>query len=248
MGKDLFSNQAELYAKYRPSYPKELIEYIVSFVNKKEMALDCATGNGQAAVLLAPFFQKVFAIDTSLKQISQAVNFKGITYLRGEAEKTSFDDNSFDLITVAQAYHWFEFDAFSAEATRIAKPGAIIAVWGYGLVTSTDRALENAISNFYTRVVGKFWDSERRYIDQGYTTIPFAFNELPSQKFKIQTQWKAEDLIGYLNTWSSVQHFIKANHYNPVDKFFQELSSIWNDGAEKSFSFPLFLRTGRIEK
>ena len=172
MAKDLFSNQAELYAKYRPSYPKELIEYIVSFVNKKEMALDCATGNGQAAVLLAPFFQKVFAIDTSLKQISQAVNFKGITYLRGEAEKTSFDDNSFDLITVAQAYHWFEFDAFSAEATRIAKPGAIIAVWGYGLVRSTDRALENAISNFYTRVVGKYWDSERRYIDQGYTTIP----------------------------------------------------------------------------
>ncbi len=128
MAKDLFSNQAELYAKYRPTYPKELIEYVVSFVNKKETALDCATGNGQAAILLAASFQKVFATDTSLKQIDQAVKYPSVTYLREEAEKTSFDDNSFDLITVAQAYHWFEFDAFYAEATRIGKPDAIVAV------------------------------------------------------------------------------------------------------------------------
>jgi len=248
MAKDLYSDRAELYAKYRPTYPKELIEYVISFANIKEWALDCATGNGQAAVLLAAFFQKVFATDASPKQISHAQQHPGVTYLREEAEKTSFDDNSFDLITVAQAYHWFDFEAFSAEAKRIGKPGSIIAVWGYGRIMDSNNVLNHALSNFYTGVVGKFWDSERKFIDQGYETIPFPFIELPSRKFKIQVNWKAEDFIGYLNTWSSVQNFKKANHYNPVDKFWEELRSIWTDGSERGFSFPLFLRIGRIKK
>jgi len=247
MAKDLFSKQAEVYAKYRPTYPQELIEYILSLTVNKEIAWDCATGNGQAALLLAPYFQKIFATDTSEKQLSQATPHPAVFYSISSAEKTSFDDNEFDLITVAQAYHWFRFDSFFNEATRVGKPNATVAVWGYGLITATDKKLDEFIRHFYTDVTGKYWDPERRYVDEKYKTIPFEFKELPSKDFNINVEWNIEDLTGFFNTWSSVQHFIRANHYNPVTEFSKELKLIWNDDSKKSFCFPLFLRIGRIE-
>jgi len=248
MAKDLFSQQASLYAKYRPSYPTDLINFIISLVKTKKTAWDCATGNGQAALLLAPYFEKIAATDLSEKQISQAIPHPHIEYSVCMAEKTPFNDNSFDLITVAQAYHWFPFNLFFKEATRVGKQDSIIAVWGYGLLKASDEILNEPILRFYTDVVGKYWDAERKYVDEEYRTIPFYFTELPRKNFKTDVTWKFEDFIGYLNTWSSVQHFIRENHYNPVDEFEKELKSIWHDSTEKNFSFPIFLRSGRIEK
>src|SRR5438552_13078825 len=115
MAKDLFSNQAAIYAQYRPGYPRALFDYIVSFVTEKETAWDCATGNGQAAVELARYFEKVVATDISEKQLQQAIPNEKITYSVSTAEHTPFADNSFNCITVAQAYHWFNFEAFLTE-------------------------------------------------------------------------------------------------------------------------------------
>lgn len=248
MAKDLFSKQAGVYARYRPTYPKALIEYILSFVPGREMAWDCATGNGQTALLLVPYFKKIMATDVSEKQISHAIPDPAIDYSVSTAENSPFADNSFDLITVSQAYHWFQFDAFFREATRTGKPGGIVAVWGYDLVTTPDTALNEAIRHFYTAVVGPYWDAERKYVDEKYKTVPFPFHELPSKQFSIDSEWQIEDCIGYLNTWSSVQHFIKANSYNPVDEFEKQLKNIWQDGEKRAFSFPVFLRIGRLVK
>src|SRR5689334_8071156 len=104
--KDLFSQQAKTYAKYRPSYPPELFDYILQFVEEKNSAWDCATGNGQAAVALSGYFKKVEATDLSKGQIDNAVQKENIRYSVCPAEETSFPDDQFDLITVAQAYHW----------------------------------------------------------------------------------------------------------------------------------------------
>ena len=246
--KDLFSRQADIYAKYRPTYPKALIDYVLSFVKEKNFAWDCATGNGQAALLLAPYFNRIAATDLSQKQIDHAIPDERISYSTGSAEKTVFADNSFDLIIVAQAYHWFSFDAFFQEATRVARPEGIIAVWGYGLVTTRDLALQEAIQNFYTEVVGPYWDAERKYVDEAYRTVPFYFQELPSKDFSMDVAWNLEDLTGFLNTWSSVQHFITAKGYNPIDDFEQTIARIWGEEKKKSFSFPLFLRIARIKK
>jgi len=248
MPKDLFSNQAGLYAQYRPGYPAGLIEYILSFVPNRIRAWDCATGNGQAAVLLAPYFEKVEATDISEKQISQSIADPAITYSIAEAEKTQFADDSFDLITVAQSYHWFRFDEFFREATRTGKPGSVIAVWGYGLIETGNGLLEKAIRHFYVDVVGKYWDRERKYVDEKYRTVPFAFKKLPSKEFSIVVSWNTGDMVGYLNTWSSVQHYKKANGINPVDEFAGNLKNIWGESDLQSFSFPLFLLLGRNEK
>ncbi|MBS1599154.1 MAG: class I SAM-dependent methyltransferase [Bacteroidetes bacterium] len=248
MAKDLFSQQASLYAKYRPSYPQTLIDFIISNTNTKDTAWDCATGNGQAAVLLSPYFKKIFATDISEKQISQASPSSNIFYSVGTEEKTNFENDSFDLITVAQAYHWFHFDGFFREATRVGKPGSSVAVWGYGLINASDKILDERIREFYYQRIYKYWDPERKHVDEEYKTVPFNFAEQVSKNFQEDIEWTLEDLKGYFNTWSSLQHFIKANNYNIADQFSEELRLYWNDGSKKTFSFPLFLRLGKVRK
>ena len=248
MAKDLFSNQASIYAQYRPGYPHELFEHILQYVNNKETAWDCATGNGQAALELARYFEKVIATDISEKQLQQAPPHEKITWQASTAENTPFADNSFDCITVAQAYHWFQFDAFHKEVVRVAKPQAVIAIWGYSLVVCNNEALNNIIKTFYRETVGPYWDKERRYIDDHYTTVPFPYDVLPSKEFKINVQWNRQQLIGYFNTWSSVQHFIKANQYNPVNELAAAIEQVWSGDDVMDFYFPLFLKLGRVRK
>jgi ubiquinone/menaquinone biosynthesis C-methylase UbiE len=248
MAKDLFSTQASGYAQYRPTYPPELFDHILSFVQHRRAAWDCATGNGQAAVALAAFFDTVYATDISEKQLQQAIAHPHIVYSRSTAEETAFKENSFDLITVAQAYHWFHFDAFHQEVTRIARAGAVVAIWGYSLVTSAEVHINERILSFYVNVTGPYWDKERRYVDERYTTVPFPYEELPAKTFNIAVQYDLAALAGYLNTWSAVQQFIKANGYNPVHAFIAELETLWPADEVKALHFPLFLRIGRVGK
>ena len=246
MLKDLFSKQAEDYAKYRPVYPKGLFEYILQFVTEKNTAWDCATGNGQAAFALAQYFKKVIATDISEKQLSLAKPHPNIKYQIAAAEQTNFPDNSFDLITVAQAYHWFKFDAFENEVKRVAKKDAVIAVWGYNLFSTNNAAINAVIKKFYTEIVGAYWDAERKYIDNCFSSVPFNFTPLPTKDFFINTEWSKDDVVGYLNSWSAVQHFIDDRKYNPVDDIISDLDLLWKD--IKHVSFPVFLKLGRIVK
>ncbi|MBC7851346.1 MAG: class I SAM-dependent methyltransferase, partial [Chitinophagaceae bacterium] len=216
MQKDLFSSQSSAYARFRPVYPDELYQYILQFVGARNRAWDVATGNGQAAVVLATFFERVDATDISAKQISEAVADPRINYAVGSAEQSAFEQESFDLITVAQAYHWLDPIAFRSEVKRVGKKESIVAVWGYHIPQSTNKELNIVINDFYKNVVGTYWDSERRFVDERYETVQFNFEELPTTDFSINVEWHAEQLIGYLNSWSSVQHFIKANGYNPI--------------------------------
>lgn len=246
MSKDLFSKQADTYAKFRPVYPVELYTYILQFVTNRDCVWDCATGNGQAAVALADYFTAVEATDYSEKQVAHAVQKNNITYTVCAAEQTAFAENSFDLITVAQAYHWLHYERFRKEACRVAKPGAILAVWGYNIPLSGNKKLDDEIEYFYKSVVGNYWDKERAFIDESYETIPFDFEELPAKPFFINVFWAIEELTGYLKSWSSVQHYIDAVGNNPVDDFYSQLQSSWPAERIVAFRFPVFLRLGRI--
>ena len=246
MAKNLFSTQAASYAKYRPTYPKELFDHIIQFVKNKDAAWDCATGNGQAALVLAEHFKKVVATDISEKQLSFAKQHPGVEYRVSPAEKTGFEDNTFDLITVAQAYHWFQFNAFEKEVKRVGKKDGVIAIWGYSLMTANDAAVDKLVKRFYSDITGPYWDAERKYVDDNYKTVPFNFTPLPTRDFFINTQWSKNDLIGYFSSWSSVQHFIEAKKYDPVDEIIDELDRVWANDDVKNISFPLFLLLGRI--
>ncbi|HRQ49351.1 MAG TPA: class I SAM-dependent methyltransferase [Agriterribacter sp.] len=245
--KDNFSTQSDKYAKYRPTYPPDFFEFLNANVQDKGNAWDCGTGNGQVAYELAKTFNNVFATDISQQQIDNALQTANISYSVQPAEKTNFDNEFFSLIVVAQAIHWFDFDMFYAEVRRTAKDNALLCVVGYGTLEIAEQ-INNVIAAFYNNVIGKYWDKERRYIDEKYTTIPFPFDEIQRPNFVITQHWTLEHLIGYLNTWSAVKHFIKQNGFNPVDKLRTEIEQLWDNGQIKQVRFPLLLRIGRITK
>jgi ubiquinone/menaquinone biosynthesis C-methylase UbiE len=247
MMNDNFSGHASMYSKYRPTYPRELIEYIVSQTDKRNCAWDCGTGNGQVAVQLASFFDKVYATDISEKQMAQAPQRKNVIYQISPAEATGFNNDQFDLVTVAQAIHWFNFDQFYAEVNRTLKHNGVLAVIGYGL-TRINPAVDEVINKLYSGILGTYWDPERKYIDEGYRTIPFPMKEMSAPYFEMTVEWTVEDFAGYLNTWSAVKHFIKANHSNPVDELMNELKSAWGSNEKKNVAFPILLRIGRSER
>ena len=243
--KDNFSTQAKEYSKYRPHYSQEVIDYIVSFVKEHNEALDVATGNGQVAGKLSDYFDKVYAIDISTKQLDNAIQKDNIIYSEQPAEHTNFSDKQFDLITVAQAIHWFDFDAFYKEVYRILKPDGVFAVLGYGQFSMNPDS-NRIVTDFYENTIGPYWDPERIYVDENYTTIPFPFEELEAKQFSIEFTWEFEHLIGYLDTWSAVQHYIKKNGTNPIDSIREELKASWEKGDKKVY-FPLLLRIGKLK-
>ncbi len=243
--KDNFSMQSDKYAQYRPGYPSALFEYLNSIIVNKQYVWDCGTGNGQVAYTLAKTFQHVYATDISQSQIDNAIPAANISYSVQPAEKTDFPDNFFNLVMVAQAIHWFDFDQFYAEVYRTAKPKALICVVGYGMIT-VNHEIDELILDFYNNVLKGYWDKERKYIDENYMTIPFPFRIIDTPEFVNTMQWTLEHLMGYLNTWSAVKHFIKSNRYNPVDDLQTRMEKVWERGEAKAVKFPLLLRMGEL--
>lgn len=243
--KDNFSAHADLYASYRPTYPPELFEYILEVVIDRKMAWDCGTGNGQIATVLAQYFEQVEATDISEQQLLNAVHKPNINYSLQPAETANFPDQYFDLIIVAQAIHWFDFEEFYTTVKRTLKPGGTLIVSGYGMI-SIDENTDKIIYDFYTKTIGSYWDKERRYIDENYQTIPFPFDEIKAPQLCNKLDWNVEHLIGYLNTWSAVQHYIKALGTNPVDLIIEDLKKYWKEGESKELRFPVLLRAGRL--
>ncbi|HKR07008.1 MAG TPA: class I SAM-dependent methyltransferase [Bacteroidia bacterium] len=243
--KDNFSKVANLYSQFRPSYPAALFDFLIPLVHSRKIAWDAGTGNGQIASELANYFEKIFATDLSEKQIKNAIIRKNIIYKVEKAEQTTFGDNEFDLITVAQAIHWFDFSKFYAEVKRTLKPEGIIAVIGYGLCI-IDQKADKIIDHLYSNILNSYWDEERKYIDEHYKTIPFPFIEIPTPAFKSVYDWNLEQLIGFLNSWSAVQHYKdRNNNENPLDEIINNLRSCWQENEKKKVSFPAFLRVGK---
>lgn len=243
---DNFSTQASGYAKYRPVYPEALYTFVLEQVPIRHRAWDCGTGNGQVASRLAENFAEVYATDISPQQLAHAIQKPNIHYHAARAEASGLPDNSINLITIAQALHWFDFEHFYREVNRVAAPGAIVAAWCYGLLHISPE-LDEHIGTFYRHTLGPYWDKERQLIDEAYATIPFPFDELETPAFSMRYTWNLEELGGFFNTWSSVQKYIRAGQENPVPDLIGKLKETWGNEAEKkTIHFPLRLRLGRV--
>ena len=240
--KDLFSSASDHYARYRPTYPDELYDFIHKQVTNHSYAWDCATGNGQVARHLTKYFEEVQATDISASQLAQAYQHPQIHYSLQPAEQTTFPDEHFDLITVGQAIHWFDFDGFYQEVNRTLKTSGLLAVIGYGL-HSISSEIDPVIAHFYHEVIGPYWDPERKYLDESYQTIPFPFQEIAAPSFECVFIWSRSHFLGYLRTWSAVKKFIDQNGSDPVNDLEKAIEPLW--GTEQKITFPIFLRLGR---
>lgn len=245
--KDNFSDHAADYAKYRPVYPQALYDYLFSLVDSKDYAWDVATGNGQVAIQLAQVFSKVLATDLSEKQLQQASLSANIEYRVQTAEEDFDESRQFDLITVAQAIHWFDFESFYKQVYQHLKPNGILAVIGYSVLKSQGE-LDSVIQHFYKEIIDAYWDEERKYLDEGYLTIPFPFEELQVPHFEMEIIWSQDQFLNYLNTWSAVKHHQKQHNSNPVELIRKQVEANWGDTEKRSFYFPLLVRIGKLSK
>ncbi|HEX2190266.1 MAG TPA: class I SAM-dependent methyltransferase, partial [Longimicrobiaceae bacterium] len=206
---------------------------------------DCATGSGQAALGLAEHFARVAATDASAEQVAHAQPHPRVEYRVAPAERCGLPGRSADLVTVAQALHWFDLPAFHREARRVLRPGGLLAAWGYGNPVLPDAALDDVLADFYDRVVGPYWPPERRLLLEGYASVPFPFRETPAPPLAIEADLTLQELAGYLRTWSATSRYVAAHGADPVVALLAELRPGWGDPATaRRVRWPLAVRAG----
>jgi SAM-dependent methyltransferase len=243
----LFTTVAREYAQFRPGYPPELFAWLARLVSAHDAVWDCACGSGQASVPLAEYFETVHATDVAVEQVAAARPHPRVRYSVAAAEHSGLPDASVDLVTVAQALHWFDVDAFYAEARRVAKADAVLAVWNYPRPRFVDGHLDGVFLDFYENVVGPYWPAGRRHIEANYTTLPFPFREIAHPEFGLDLDWSFEQVIGYVSSWSATAQYRKALGQDPVPVLRASLGSAWpGEGATARVRIPLGLRAARL--
>ncbi len=244
---DHFSDRAELYATFRPRYPKALFTFVASLCARHERALDCGTGNGQAAIELAEHFESVVGIDASEAQISNATPHPSIQYRVARADQTGLPAQSIDLVISAQALHWFDIPRFFDEAKRVLRGDGAIAIWGYGDPLLDTGALQALLHQFNRGKLESYWPAERQLLLDGYRTVEFPFAECESPPFEIRVQWTLPQLVGYLRSWSATARYLKQHGTDPVTALEPALRAEWgNDDETRLVRWPLYVRAGKV--
>ena len=244
--KDHFSTHAALYRDARPLPPADWFEWLAGQVPGRALAWDAGCGNGQASAGLAAHFERVVATDPSATQIGQAVAHPAIDYRVEAAECSSLAAGSVDLVCVSQALHRFELEAFYAEARRVARPGALLAITAYGncSVERTVDALERAL---YADTLGADWPPERALVDNGYRKLPFPFAPVAAPGFGMRADWDLAQFLAYLRSWSATQRHLKRTGIDPVAAATPGLAQAWGDpDRARTVHWPFFTRVGRI--
>lgn len=243
-----FRQQARAYAASRPTYPTELYQALAKLAPNPHHVWDCGTGSGQAAVDLTHFFDAVTATDTSAEQLAFAPKHPRIQYIEAPAESVPLDDASVDLITVASALHWFELEAFYAEAKRVLRPGGVIAAWAYNNHT-TPPEIRSVTRRLSRELLADFWPQQNHdYTWTNYATLPFPFtpieHTLPS--FTARASLTLPQYQDYMRSWSATQRYINHHGHDPVDLIAESLQHAWGADETVDIEWPLFFKIGSI--
>lgn len=242
--KDHFSERAAGYAIYRPHYPATLAAWLASAAPARKLAWDVGCGSGQLSTLLGDHFEKVIATDPSSAQIERAVAHPRVEYRVEPAESSSLASSSADLITVAQAAHWMKLDAFYREARRVARDAAIIALVAYER-TRIDPSVDPIIEKFYAGDLARWWPPERKHIERGYRSLDFPFGAAAAPKFEMKAMWTADQLVGYVRTWSAVRAMEAANGPEATNRFEDSVRRAWGTGS-RQVTWPMVVLAGRM--
>lgn len=257
-----FSGVAREYATYRPRYPAALFTALSELAPQRDLAWDCGCGNGQASVEVAAHFERVIATDVSAQQVAAAEQHPRVDYRVAPAEASGLAHASVGLVTVAQALHWFDVGAFHAEARRVLVPGGVIAEWCYPLLDVPDSPSVAAVITDMDARMRSWWPPQRAHVDAHYRDLPFPFeavthDALAPEKMAMTATWTAEQMIGYVSTWSAVTKY--RSHYaigdqrsekalhdeDPVMAFADRLHDAWGSATHHVIKWPLVMRVGR---
>lgn len=243
--RDHFSGHARNYAQARPGYPPELFAWLAAQAPLHALAWDAGCGNGQASVALAKHFDAVFASDPSEEQIRNATAHPRVRYAVEPAEQPQLGDAQVDLVTVAQAYHWFDQAAFCQAAQRVLKPGGVCAVWTYAK-SSVDDGVDAVFDQLHDHILEQDWPSGREHVLNRYRDLPFPFDRLEAPLFHMHCQWTLAHYMGYLRSWSASQRYLRRTGEDAVQKIAAAMAAAWGDPSLiREVSWPLMLLAGR---
>jgi SAM-dependent methyltransferase len=243
--KDYFSGVAAGYAQFRPRYPPVLFADLAATAPDRQLAWDCATGNGQAAEGLAGHFEQVVATDASAEQLACAMPHERVRYHHRKETNPGLHDASVDLVTVAQALHWLDLERFYAEVRRVLKPGGVLAVWCYDLA-SAGADVDTALKWFTYDLLGPYWAPERQHVIAGYRDLPFPFVDLPFPTHVMEHPMTLGELGGFLDTWSALSHYRSVRREDPLPSLLAELTPLWGGPeVQRTVRWPLAGRLGR---
>jgi SAM-dependent methyltransferase len=241
-----FGLHAADYRRYRPTYPAALYDFLAGACVRTERALDCATGNGQAALALAERFDAVYAFDTSRRQIEQAVPHPRIAYAVHAAEEIPREAGRFDLVAAAQAAHWFDLPAFWRRLEPLLEPRAVVAVWGYSHCRIRPD-IDALVHELLLQPIEPFWAAGHRVITEKYEHIPFPFTEIPAPRFVIEEHWDRAAFFGYVRTLSAHKRYVAEVGDEPLHRLEAALAqrSLWPSAQPLDVEFDVCLRVGR---
>lgn len=248
---DRFSSQAAQYALFRPRYPSALYDFVAELAPDRALAWDCGAGNGQATGEIAARFSSTVATDASAEQVRQAVAIPGVVFRVATAESSGLQDRSVSLVAVASALHWFDLPRFYTEVRRVARPGAVLAAWGYRECT-VSTAIDALLDRYQNGILSGYWAPNIKLVASRYQDIPFPFEEIPAPAFEAVAEMTVDQMLGYLNTWSASRAYAERNGYPATRQIEQELRVAWHDrssGASpltRPVRWPLFTRVGRV--
>jgi SAM-dependent methyltransferase len=240
-----FSALAGSYARGRPRYPAELFAWLASEVARHDLAWDCATGNGQAALGLVEHFGTVAATDLSAEQLRHAVPHPRIVYREAPAESSGLDSGTADLVTVAAAVHWFDLPAFSAEVRRVAREGAVLAVFTYH-VGRLAPPLDAAFHRFYWQRMKPWFAPGAGQVDDGYRSLDLPGEPIAAPPFAVRADWTLEETLQFAGSWSAVRACREATGHDPVLDLAAELAPLFGDRPTLPVRMPLHLRAQRL--
>jgi SAM-dependent methyltransferase len=229
---DLFSDKSDLYAAARPQYPKALYEFLVAHANTRERAWDCGAGSGQSSVTLAEYFSEVYATDVSEQQIANAMGKNNVLYSVQPAEKTSFPNDYFDLVTVAQALHWFDLDRFWSEVKRVLKSNGVFAAWGYDWF-SISPEIDAVVKEGILDIIAPYWSSHAHLLWDGYRDIGFPFEPIQTPSITMKVMWNLPELLDYLHTWSATRQCMQQQGTTFFEVLRESLLGVWDRPEQK---------------
>ena len=245
MGANPFERAGVGYARHRPDYPPTLADALAEACTGHGHALDVGCGSGQLSALLARRFERVTATDPAAGQIANAAPAAGVAYRVGSAERIELPDASVDLVVAAQAAHWFELDAFYAEARRVGRSGATLALVSYGVPELHGEAGRRFAALYAEHPLRGFWPAGRRHVENGYRSLDFPFAERALPPLAIERRWTIDDALGYVGTWSAAAAAREAGAGALVEDFAAELRALWGSGPRR-VRWPIVGRLGGL--
>ena len=136
---------------------------------------------------------------------------------------------------------------FETEVKRVLDPGGAIAVWCYADPVLDAPELQQILHRFNRATIESYWLPERQLVLEGYSSVPFPFDEVPTPTFTLRRQCTLKELIGYVRTWSATARFVAEHGTAEVERLEAELGRNWGDPSERHrVDAPIYLRAGRL--